>query len=55
MKMMDFENIEMPIYTETAESVEKEIRMVSNAIEDDLKWIFRPNIKTDIGIDGEIE
>lgn len=55
MKMMDLENIEMPFYTETAESGEKGVRMVSNAIEDELRWIFRPNIKTDIGIDGEIE
>lgn len=52
MKSID---IELPKYTETAELGEKGVRMVADAVEDDLHWIFRPTTKTDIGIDGEIE
>ena len=45
----------LPIYSETGELGSKGIRMVADAVEDELHWIFRVKEKTDIGIDGEIE
>jgi len=52
---MNYDDIEMPIYAGTVELGEKGIRLVSNIIEKEFHWIFRPNVKNDIGIDGEIE
>lgn len=51
---MDFE-IHLPKYTETSELGEKGVRMIADAVEDEMHWIFRPTTKTDVGIDGEIE
>jgi len=48
-------DIELPKYPYTAELGEKGVRMVADAVEDELHWIFRPNTKADVGIDGEIE
>lgn len=49
------EEVELPLYPESAELGAKGVRMVADSIEDELHWIFRPNGKTDVGIDGEIE
>ncbi len=49
------EDAELPLYPESAELGAKGVRMVADTIEDQLHWIFRPNGKTDVGIDGEIE
>lgn len=48
-------DILLPKYPESAELGAKGVRMVADVIEDQFHWIFRPNEKTDVGIDGEIE
>lgn len=45
----------LPKFATSAELGEKGVRMVADAIEDELHWIFRPTTRTDVGIDGEIE
>lgn len=40
-------DIELPMYPETAELGEKGVRMIADAVEDQLHWIFRPNEKTE--------
>ncbi len=52
---MTIEEMDLPLYPATAQLGEKGVRMIANAVEDGLNWIFRPNTKTDVGIDGEIE
>lgn len=45
----------MPEHTETAELGELGLRLVTAAVHDELRWIFRSKRKLDVGIDGEIE
>lgn len=45
----------LPIYDPKTKTGEKGVRLVADAVEDNLGWIFRTKRKTDVGIDGEIE
>lgn len=48
-------DIKLPKYITSAKLGEKGVRIIADAVEDELHWIFRPTTKTDVGIDGEIE
>lgn len=52
--MLEKDN-KLPLYPNSEELGAKGVRMVADSIEDKLHWIFRPNGKSDVGIDGEIE
>ncbi|HAT4111138.1 DUF4365 domain-containing protein [Clostridium perfringens] len=45
----------LPKYFKNEALGSKGVRMVANAVEDELSWIFRVKETADIGIDGEIE
>lgn len=52
---MKEEKMKLPIYSESEELGSKGVRIIADAVEDELHWIFRVKDKADIGIDGEIE
>jgi len=52
---MGEQNFLMPNYPESAELGDKGVRMVADAVADELHWIFRVKEQADLGIDGEIE
>ena len=52
---MEERKIRLPIYPKSEELGSKGVRMVADAVEDELHWIFRAKKKEDIGIVGEIE
>jgi hypothetical protein len=47
--------VDLPKYPEEAELAERGVRLVQEAVEDNLGWIFRVKRKADVGVDGEIE
>lgn len=44
-----------PVVTETSETGAKGVRIVDAIVHDELRWLFRPRERRDLGIDGEIE
>lgn len=48
-------NLQLPKYANSAVLGEMGMRMVEKCISDDLKMIFRPVSKVDVGIDAEVE
>ncbi len=45
----------LPVHDSKAELGERGVRLVQEAVEGDLGWIFRAKRKADLGVDGEIE